>query len=260
MAEFTIRPLKVGKISYYRGAFNSNQEMYKEREDFPILIFYIEGNGRKILFDTGGGDPATESMKVSYHGPGIERKPEEAPDVALRAIGVDPSEIDTVIISHLHWDHSYNNHLFPQADFYVQKMELINAVVPLPKFKITYETFYTGVVPPWARQGTKWKIIDGDYHLCDGIDLITLPGHTLGLQAALINTAKGRFLLASDAVPLYDCIDTLAEGTYNLSGLCADIDAYYKTFDRMRDLQENQGVKIIASHDFRSLDLDMYPC
>ena len=46
MARYTIRPIKVGSISYYRGAFNSNQEQYKEREEFPVLIFLLEGEGR----------------------------------------------------------------------------------------------------------------------------------------------------------------------------------------------------------------------
>ena len=40
MAHYTIRPIKVGSISYYRGAFTSNQEQYKEREEFPVLIFH----------------------------------------------------------------------------------------------------------------------------------------------------------------------------------------------------------------------------
>lgn len=259
MATYTIRPIKVGSISYYRGAFSSNQEHYKEREEFPVLIFLIEGEGRKILVDTGSGDPALESMKVSYHGPGITRKPEEAPDVALRLLGIEPEEIDTVIMTHLHWDHCYNNHLFPNADFYVQKKEMLNAVCPLPKFKTTYETFYTGVVPPWARQATKWKLIDGDYPLCDGIKLLLIPGHSLGLQGVLVDTADGQYFLPSDAVPLFDCIAKLEQREYGISSLCADIDAFYNTFEILRDLQVNHGVKILASHDFITLEQSMYP-
>ena len=259
MAHYTIRPIKVGSISYYRGAFTSNQEQYKEREEFPVLIFLIEGNGRKILMDTGSGDPSLESMKISFHGPGITRKPEEAPDEALRLLGIQPEEIDTVIMSHLHWDHCYNNHLFPQADFYVQKQELIDAVCPLPKFKTTYETFYTGVVPPWARQATRWKIVEGEYELCTGIRLIPLPGHSLGLQGALVYTAGGQYLLPSDAVPLHHCIAKLEQREYAMSGLCADIAAFYRTFELMRHLQVDQGVKILASHDFLTLEHLIYP-
>lgn len=260
MATYTIKPLQVGTISYYRGAFSGNQDHYKEREDFPVLIFLIEGNGRKILVDTGGGDPATmESMRKSYHGPGITRTPEQAPDAALRAIGVEPEEIDTVIITHLHWDHCYNNQLFPQAEFIVQTKEVLNAVNPLPKFKVTYETFYTGVVPPWARQETKWKFVDGDYELCEGIKLLLMPGHSLGLQGVLIDTEKGQYLLPSDAVPLWDCIAKIDEGIYGLSSLCANVDMFYATFDRMRDLHMNHGVEILPSHDFITLEHAVYP-
>lgn len=259
MAAYTIRPVKVGSISYYRGAFTSNQELYKEREEFPILIFLIEGNNRKILVDTGGGDPSEESMKISFHGSGITRKAEEEPTQALKCLGVHPEEIDTVIMTHLHWDHCYNNHLFPQAEFYVQKREMMNAVCPLPKFKTTYETFCTGVIPPWARQNTMWKIIDGDYVLCEGIKLLFMPGHSLGLQGVLVDTEKGQYLLPSDAVPLFECIAGLKQREYAMSGLCADIEAFYRTFDLMRYLQIDCGVKILASHDFLTLEHKVYP-
>ena len=259
MANYTIRPIKVGSISYYRGAFTTNQELYKEREEFPVIIFLIEGNGRKILVDTGGGDPASEAMQISNHGPGITRLPEEAPDEALRLLGICPKEIDTVIMSHLHWDHCYNNHLFPQADFYIQKKEMMSAVCPLPKFKTTYETFYTGVIPPWARQANKWKVIDGNYELCDGIQLLLLPGHSQGLQGVLVDTGNGKYLLPSDAVPLYDCIAGLEFKEYAMSGLCADIEAFYETFELMHHLYVDYGVKILASHDFLTLNHSIYP-
>lgn len=250
MEAYKIMPIKVGSLFYYRGGFTSNPEEYKTKEEFPILIFLIEGGNRKILVDTGGGEP--EEMEQCGHAP-CRRTYEERPDLALRKKGIDPNEIDTVILTHLHWDHCHNNHLFPQAEFVVQKKELLNAVCPLPKFRSMYETFEAGMIPPWARQKTKWKIIDGDQRLCDGIRLLLLPGHTPGLQGVLVNTAEGLCLLASDAVPLYECIEGLEQGKYGLSSLCADLEAFYHTFDRLRELQEKEGVKIIASHDFLTL-------
>src|SRR5699024_2238794 len=100
----------------------------------------------------------------------------------------------------------YNNHLFPQAEFFVQRKEIMAAVDPLPKFRKMYETFTGGLIPPWARQRTKWNFIDGDYQLCDGVRLLLLPGHTPGLQGVLADTENGVLLIASDTVPLYECI------------------------------------------------------
>lgn len=251
MATYTIKPIKVGSILYYRGAFTSNQDEYKEREWFPCIIFLIEGNGHKILMDTGCGDPKLESMKRCYHGPS-EQLPDERPDRALLKLGIDPSEIDTVVISHLHWDHSYNNQYFPQADFYIQKSELMYAICPAKKFKTTYESFDNGVVPHWARQDTKWKIIDGDYELLEGLKIVSLPGHSPGLQGLLVNTTDGYYLLASDVFPLYENFET---GEYLLSGLCANLDDFYKTYERV----DSFGAKIIPSHDSRVVEIQCFP-
>ena len=116
-----------------------------------------------------------------------------------------------------------------------------------------YETFDTGAIPPWARQKTKWRIIDGEQTLCDGIRLLLLPGHTPGLQGVLVDTAEGPRLLASDAVPLYECIEGLGQGIYGISSLCDDLRAFTRTFDRMRELRK-EGVEIIAGHDFLTLE------
>lgn len=258
MAEYTIRPIRVGTLRYFRGAFTSKQEQYQEREIFPIIIFLIQGNGRNILVDTGGGDPDSAEMKAGKHAQSF-RSSEEAPDQALRAIGVLPEQIDTVILSHLHWDHCYNNHLFPQAEFYIQKKELMEAVCPQPEFESVYESFSFGLLPPWARQQTKWKVIDGAYDLCEGIRLLPLPGHSGGLQGVLVNTADGAFLLPSDAVPLYECIEGLAQGQYAISTLCTDQEKFQQTFDRMRHLQTEQNVRILASHDMLTLQHPLYP-
>ena len=223
---YQIYPIKVGSIFYYRGGFTSNSEEYKEKEEFPILIFLLQGNGRNILVDTGGGDPLCEDMQLSGHAQTI-RLPDERPDQALAKRGI-------------------------KAEFFVQRKEIMAAVDPLPKFRKMYETFTTGLIPPWARQRTKWNFIDGDYSLCDGVRLLLLPGHTPGLQGVLADTENGVVLIASDAVPLYECIQGLEEGEYGISSLCVDLNAFYKTFDRLRDLQK-KGVRIIASHDFKTL-------
>ena len=251
MAEYRITPIQVGSLWLYRGAFTSKPDEYRQEEEFPILIFLLEGNGRKILVDTGGGDPESESMKSAGHAKS-RHTPDQTPDQALRLLGVSPDEMYTVILTHLHWDHAYNNHLFPRARFVVQKAELLEAVDPLPKFRGFYESFSSGRIPPWARQATDWIIVDGACILCERIRLIPLPGHTAGLQGVLVDTADGRKLIASDAVPLYECIEKLDQRAYAISSLCTDLKAFYESYDRLRKLQES-GVSILASHDFLTL-------
>lgn len=252
MTDYQITPIQAGSLWLYRGAFTSKSDEYQQLEEFPILIFLIEGNGHKILVDTGGGDPASASMKAGGHARS-RRTPEQAPDQALRRLGISSEDIDTVILTHLHWDHAYNNHLFPKAKFVVQRSELMESIDPLPRFRGFYESFSSGRIPPWARQPTNWTIVDGPCTLYDGIRLIPLPGHTTGLQGVLVDTTAGRQLIASDAVPLYECIEKLGQGEYTISSMCTDLKAFYKTFDLLKNLQD-AGVHIIASHDFLTLE------
>ena len=48
----------------------------------------------------------------------------------LKRLGIDPSEIDTVILSHVHWDTAANADLFPDADIVIHEQELAYAEAP----------------------------------------------------------------------------------------------------------------------------------
>lgn len=250
---YSIIPLKVGSLLYYRGAFTGKTNQYGEMEDFPILSFLIQGEGKNILVDTGGGDPENPYMKAAHRN--VFRPEAERPDNALRAIGVDPASIDTVILTHLHWDHCYNNDLFPQATFYVQTKEILYASHPVERFFPNYETYEFGMIPPWARHNTKWHFVDGEYQLCDGIRLIPVPGHTPGMQGIMVDTAKGPHFIASDAIACYECI---VDGKCTPSTLIADVNAYYDTCRKMTEMIA-QGIVVIPGHDYEVLKHKKFP-
>jgi len=85
----------------------------------PVPIWYIEGADSKILIDTGLGD-CQEIVQLQYKY-GIEyvaRKSKEQEIVAgLAAKGLKPEDIDTVVLTHLHFDHIGNTELFKNARF-----------------------------------------------------------------------------------------------------------------------------------------------
>lgn len=249
---YSITPLKVGSLMYYRGAFTSKVSQYGELEDFPILVFLIQGEGKNILVDTGGGDPQDPCMAIHAN---VSRPIEQHPDNALRAVGVDPESIDTIIMTHLHWDHCYNNHLFPKATFYVQTKEILYASHPVERFRPNYETYEMGMIPPWARQQSKWCFIDGEYQLCEGIRLIPIPGHSLGMQGIMVETAKGPHFIAGDAIA---CYENIVDGKCVPSTLVADVDAYYETCRRLTQMLAD-GIVLLPGHDYEVLKQPKYP-
>ena len=79
--------------------------------DIPNICYYVDTGEHKIMIDTGlpGQERASQ-----YHHDCNKRGCPEAPD-ALRALGVDPDEIDICIFTHLHWDHCANMKAFRNA-------------------------------------------------------------------------------------------------------------------------------------------------
>ena len=158
----------------------------------PILMYLIKGRNLCMLVDTGGCDP---SWAEKYHHTLIQTE-DMQPTNAVRNLGVAPEDISIIVNTHLHWDHCSNNDKFPNAKIYVQKRELQFAVNPIPTQYTYYESTEIGMTPPWTRGMDRFIIVDGDYHLCDGIDLLLTPGHTPGFQCVSVNTTDGRFLIA----------------------------------------------------------------
>jgi|SRR5690348_1801623 len=106
----------------------------------------------------------------------------------LDQLGVKPSDIKFVAVSHTHPDHIGNVELFPHAMLLVQKAE--------------YEW-------PSASGGARFKPghpvtkLEGDYDVFgDGsVRILSTPGHTPGHQSLLIKLPKtGAILLSGDAV------------------------------------------------------------
>jgi N-acyl homoserine lactone hydrolase len=122
---YTITPASVGTLTIDRSQLMWGQG-FGTKIQIPVLMFYVEGGDKRILVDTGCSAPESAAK---YHYPFI-RKPEEDPTRALEAIGVNPSEIDIVVATHLHWDHCYNHELFTNARFFIQRTELQRRRIP----------------------------------------------------------------------------------------------------------------------------------
>ncbi|MEQ8769968.1 MAG: MBL fold metallo-hydrolase [Phycisphaerales bacterium] len=59
------------------------------------------GRPRRVLIETGTGDKMDPKMSAIF---GLE--PDKSIDRLVEAVGVDPAEIDHVVVTHLHFDHA----------------------------------------------------------------------------------------------------------------------------------------------------------
>lgn len=143
------------------------------RPTFPVFAYLVMHPDGPILIDSGvglGNSVIDELYSPAHHDL----------DEALQAYAVGVSDIETVITSHLHFDHCGQNNRFGHAEIFVQRAEVEAAKAKL----------YT--VPEWAfPPEVDLTIIDGDHDVCAGIRTIATPGHTPGHQSVLIEDDHG---------------------------------------------------------------------
>ena len=111
----------------------------------PVAAWLIEGAQSTILIDTGLGDVAEVAGLQRQHGSDtlVRRSAGQDLVAGLAQHGLSPEDVDTVILTHLHYDHIGNDDLFTRARFVVQQQELDLAREPKPYRPFYYATTST---------------------------------------------------------------------------------------------------------------------
>jgi glyoxylase-like metal-dependent hydrolase (beta-lactamase superfamily II) len=210
--------------------------------EFPVscaLIGHPKGN---VLFDTGCHPSVATGPRARWGGLAKMMTPIMPPGEnvlsSLKAIGLEPDDIDVVVCSHLHPDHCGCNQFFHKARFYVHAREMEAA-----KADGAVNAGYLSA--DWDHALPTTEIV-GEHDLFgDGcIVLLPLPGHTPGTMGLLARLdTSGSFLLASDAVSL---LDNLAQNFVPKNTWNADL--YLESFAKIRQMQD-AGTTVICGHD-----------
>ena len=241
----------------------------------PSLAFFlVHPNGTKLVYDLGirkdwENYPPVFVERVR----GGTRRIDVTKDVrdSIIAGGVDPDDVDVVVVSHIHYDHTGNPNQFPNAKYHIGpgSLELIEESVKtedpeenwyrdelLPNNKACIQQLPPYSSPEWKQVGPFPKTFDyfsdGSFYLVDSTG--HLPGHINGL----VRIGPNRFVyLASDSCHF----------TSILSGECAiavwsdekgnqksvhwdlkDTEAHVKRIRELRD-KGGKNVEIVLAHE-----------
>jgi glyoxylase-like metal-dependent hydrolase (beta-lactamase superfamily II) len=125
----------------------------------------------------------------------------------LAAAGVSVEEIDTVVLSHLHFDHAGGATCldeegalvptFPNAEYVVQRSEWVSATAGYPELRGVYSQ---DNILPLAEAGVL-RLIDGDVEIVPGISAIVTGGHTVGHAAIRIESQGQTAIYLGDLCP-----------------------------------------------------------
>jgi N-acyl homoserine lactone hydrolase len=157
----------------------SNQGMV----DIPMVYSLVTtgaeaARARTIVVDTGfkGGQSMT----------GRKFENIEMPAAILGKVGYRPEDVDTVVLTHMHFDHAGNFDAFPNARFVVQRME--------------YERWQQVIasLPDLSVGKSSWMLSS-----------LAQDTHTFGSQWLEIATKTGPYVIAGDCVYWYANVERM---------------------------------------------------
>jgi N-acyl homoserine lactone hydrolase len=180
---YTITPLLTGVRNPDQGIM-TYQQGYGTRIWLPIWAFLVQGGGKNILVDTGLDENELIVPPGFTEDTGLE--PLSIAE-ALAALGLTPKDIEIVINTHLHDDHCGNNMLFSNALFYAHGDELAFCKNPHP-IDHRYDEYFI--------EGIAFTELAGDSELLPGIQVMYMPGHTVGTLSVVVDTAGGPTIIS----------------------------------------------------------------
>jgi glyoxylase-like metal-dependent hydrolase (beta-lactamase superfamily II) len=160
------------------------------QNSFTALV--LNNGGRLTLIDTGNGDsgaPTTGRWMENF-----------------RAAGFDPSQVNTIVISHFHGDHINGMRLkdgtavFPKAevmvpasewDFWMDDSRMNQAPEGM-------KGAFQGVRRVFGPIAKDVKRYDASKEILPGLTSIAAPGHTPGHTAYMLSSGSGKLMIMSD--------------------------------------------------------------
>jgi N-acyl homoserine lactone hydrolase len=223
-------------------------------EPLPIYAFAIEHPEGVIVVDTGETARVAEPGYFPRWSPFFRFavreavEPEQEIGPQLQRLGIEPSAVRRVVMTHLHTDHAGGLHHFPDSEILVTRTELDYAAGlrgrlrgyvnrPWPDwFDPTTIDLPPDPLGPFPASITLTEAGD--------VSLVPVPGHTPGQVAVVVEDGDHAVFLAGDSSYTQDA---MLRGA--VDGVGSDEDAERLTHERIRAYAADTPTVYLPAHD-----------
>ncbi|MGH7323110.1 MAG: N-acyl homoserine lactonase family protein [Candidatus Rokuibacteriota bacterium] len=212
-------------------------EFSAERVQIPVACYLVRTSDGLILFDTGLSPRAVPGLV--RNDPMARFTDEDLLVHRLDALGLEATDIDLVVLSHLHYDHAGGAELLARAELIVQKDEYAYAHYPAPFFAPFYYR------KNFDLPDRRWRLVEGDAELVPGVTVLRTDGHTPGHQSLLVELPDtGPVILTGDA-----CYWQEHFTDERVPGVVWNPTQALHSIKRLKTLARLVGARVFPSHD-----------
>jgi 4-pyridoxolactonase len=201
---------------------------------YGVLVEHTDG---LYVLDTGFDLEHTQRV-LPFELP--EQTAEQTIPEQIRLCGHEPGDVQTLVNSHLHFDHVGGNKYLTEATVVLHERELAQArnFEPFERFGYSDTT--------WDYEGAKFETVSGDIELAAGIWLYETPGHSVGHYSVLLRPegSAESMLFPFDVVNTAVGLEREIQGSFHIDPV-----AGLRAIRRVKELAEEHGADIFFSHD-----------
>ena len=205
---YSIWILEYGYVERFPASNLFAAQPFAGHRRMPYCFGLVRSADRCILVDTGFADRAVHDRLTAKYG----ETAWAAPVDVLARMGVRAEDVDTILLTHNHFDHAGCVDAFPAAHVWIQRREIdtyLAAAGRPARFEFLTRSCQADLPGQLAARAA--TLVDGTAEVAPGVELRPAHDtHTAGSQlVAVTNEADGTWVFAGDNVYAYENLEGL---------------------------------------------------